>query len=293
MPFNLFKKKEQPEQKPAPEQVKDAVVRPPEVAPEAVSVNPEPLPAMPLLIFDFDGTLANSLAHLVFILKNFAKSINFDADIYTYKDILNLKKVNFKNAALLRHINGLLTAVSDGMSGQIDEVGIFPGLKKLLRELREAGAVIGIVTTNRVSTVESFLTSHGLADVFHFIKSPEGPDKTKQLQEAIDEHAKKCNQIYYVSGRIDYVPVVRKIAKDKKMEVKTVGVSWGYDDKPAFQAEKIDHFLELPDELLALVAKPDITKEVSLPVQAVTAAAPSVPPSAPAVAEAASSAPRP
>lgn len=248
MPFGLFSKK----QTAVAEEKKDK----PKVDEKSTRA---------LVIFDFDGTLADSLAHLLASINGFAKEKNFKLDeVKTYQDVLAItKNINpISLVELYANKKKIVARIMDGLAENIKHTTLFSGLKETITQLHTMGMVVGIVTTNRIETVYAFLKQHDLTDSFRFVKASEGEFKTKLLQDVVKEHKQENGDVFYITGRTDYVSTVRQ----KKIGAKSVGVSWGYDSHEAFNKEKVDHIASDPAHLLDIVSKKEITQEVELPM---------------------------
>ena len=125
------------------------------------------------LIFDFDGTLADTLAFTINAASEINRSLHLlsdekidfekfrstdtieffkDLEIPTYKLLFFLYKYQRKQ------------------SREIDKVQVFQGLPEVLKNLKKNGVGLGIATSNSTKNVKLFLKNNNL-DTFDFIYS--------------------------------------------------------------------------------------------------------------------------
>jgi phosphoglycolate phosphatase len=260
MPFTFFKKDADKDKKDTkkPADPVQAVVVPP--------------PAPTLVIFDFDGALADSLVHLLDTLNKFSEEKKLGLKLSSYKDVVDiLENVKItKMAKLAANYNDLKAAVLNGFAEKVADTKLYQGLRDALLAMREAGYVVGIVCANRAATVHKFLEMHEISSYFHFIKASEGPDKMGLMKAVIQEYKAVKDRTFYVTGRISYVPDVKKIAL-------AVGTCWGgFDQAKEFHTVKAHSVISHPTELLALIGNTatnnpnnqvlQVEKTVSVPV---------------------------
>jgi phosphoglycolate phosphatase-like HAD superfamily hydrolase len=220
----------------------------------AAEVKPASSVVKPLVIFDFDGAIANSLEHILFIAKAYADNHKLKVSLTSYKDLIDAR-ANLSGAEMFKMVfakkSNVVKATADRLAEKIRETPVYAGLKDAVGKLRELGIIIGIITTNRATTVTEFLAHNALSEYFDFVKSSEGETKTQLLVATIKEHKSEKDHTFYVSGRTDYMleSAVRKVAK-------SVGAAWGFDSMENFAKAKADHVCQTPEELINVLNHP-------------------------------------
>jgi len=204
----------------------------------------------PVVIFDFDGTIANTLDSIIDIMNNLSDEFGFrkihDEDVEYLRgkrprEILkhlgiSLFKLPFVIRKTRREINSHIALLSPS-------IDLLPTLKLL----KENGCQVGIVTTNIEENVKKFLHANNLDlfDFFYTAKKVFGKDRT--ISKIIKDMKLEKSKVYFVGDE------VRDIEAGKKVGIKTIAVSWGYNTKDALDKEHPDHLIDSPLELENIV----------------------------------------
>ncbi len=201
------------------------------------------------LIFDFDGTIADTFEAILKAVRSISKDYGMekitDEDIKKFKEkgmrqlIKDLKISLVKMATINRRIKAIINK-------DIASLKSFPGLEEAFLELKKRGYSIGILTSNSKGNVEKFLKSNDLG-FFEFIYSDSSLfGKDKVLKKLLREHNIKSNRVVYFGDEI------RDIQAALKLNIKIVAVSWGFNSKKALEKYKPTYLLEKPSEILTL-----------------------------------------
>lgn len=203
----------------------------------------------PCLVFDFDGTLADTLDMVLTLYNRIAPSygckpageeIRERILQEPYHVLLKAYGItSLKLAALMVRIRG-------EMGKQLAEVNVVEGIKEALFELKQQGYRLGVLTSNSRKNVSAFMQHNDLADVFDFIYSGKnlfGKDKV-MVQMLAKEGLAKAS-VLYVGDEL------RDIEASKKVGLKVVAVTWGLHTKEALEALNPDAVAETPAALVA------------------------------------------
>jgi phosphoglycolate phosphatase-like HAD superfamily hydrolase len=201
---------------------------------------------MPIIVFDFDGTIADTLSVVIRIANKFA-------DYYGYKKIplSDLPKLREKKpSAVLRYLGIsifklpiIARKIRFEMNKEIANLKTAVDIKDTLVHLKENGCILGILTTNSRENVIEFLKKNDL-ELFDFIYSGRAVfGKGRLLKKIIKE--KKIDNEYpiYVGDEI------RDVEAAKNAGIKVIGVSWGYNTKNALSRYHPDYIIEKPEDL--------------------------------------------
>ena len=179
---------------------------------------------MKCLIFDFDGTIADTYDIVFEIIREIfhKRGVKIPKDRKKSRSMGTREKL--KKYKISRRSIVLLTRVCRRhLKKKIKTVKTFPRLKSVLKKLKKKYR-LGIVTSNSKDNVKIFLKNNGLNGVFDFIETGNPLfGKHRRLKKAIKKHEYKKSEVIYVGDE------TRDIKAAKKVGVKIVAVSWGYE----------------------------------------------------------------
>ncbi|MGL5510279.1 MAG: HAD-IA family hydrolase [Microcoleaceae cyanobacterium] len=182
-----------------------------------------------LIIFDFDGTLADSLETIFHIINNLAPE--FDYHPSSYSEINELKKLTdcqiIKQSGIaLYKIPFLMRRLRIELKQELLNIALFPGIKEAIRELNTQGYQLGIITYNSRENVRQVLENHDLHDAFDFIyNTPTIIGKHQVIRKLLKEKNLSPAHVVVVGDEI------RDIVGAKKAKTRAIAVSWGFDDR--------------------------------------------------------------
>ena len=208
---------------------------------------------MKAVVFDFDGTIADSLLGVLAVYKRF-QTRNFPHTTDEVNDFRN--KSIFRIARDLRiplhHMIWLAIFGRRMFQSHLDKVHLYHGMKELLLQLHKEGVKIYILSTNRAETIHTFLSQQGLSGVvenvygkaFVFNKAP----KLKRLLRI--EKIQRAETACVGDELLD-------IFSARRAGVQSIAVSWGYTSRDALEHAHphalVDTAAELKEVLLAQV----------------------------------------
>jgi len=176
------------------------------------------------IIFDFDGTIANTLEATVEVYNELAP--RFRCKPVSSDDLERLRNGRPKELMAEFGIKAwklpfIVFAVRKGFGDRkvLPQIGIIDTIRKL----KNQGALLGILTSNSKENVERFLKEHDLQNSFAFINSYRRIfGKHKSLISIMKLRGLNQSEVTYVGDE------VRDIEAAKKAGVKSIGVAWGF-----------------------------------------------------------------
>jgi len=205
------------------------------------------------VIFDFDGTIADTMPF------SFSRSLELlrkeKIDLPEKEIIKKIKSNNyfelmkeFKLSWL--KIPFMLQIVKQGqrdLYSQIDKIKIFPGMKNLLKDLRNNNYQIGILSSNMQGNVNKFIKIKRLNffDIIYCESNILGKDQT--FRKMMRKYNLKPEEIIYIGDEI------RDVEACKKVGIKIIGVSWGLHTIEALQKNGVDYIVKKPSEILKII----------------------------------------
>lgn len=201
------------------------------------------------LIFDFDGTIANSFE----VVEKIFYEVTGHEPITDEQLVAHLRRQPLLKAAKELHISPtqmprLLIRGRALMQHRMNQVKAFPGIPQAIRELRNKGHQLFIISSNSQSNVEIFLKEHDLLDCFDRVYGGVGLfNKARVLKKVMRRSKMKAEESFYVGDE------VRDVNAAKRAGVRIVSVAWGYNDVAALKEEKPFATAMTPADLLQIL----------------------------------------
>jgi len=205
------------------------------------------------IIFDFDGTLADTLEHTRCIYNQLAADYRLRTveshELETLRD--------FSLSELLKHLDiskfrvpSLLSRGTAMLRERIAEIPIIPGIAAVIPELRRRTDTFGILTSNATENVNLFLDTHGLRNHFTFVSSTSKlTGKAKHLKAIRKTFSLRAEEMLYVGDEI------RDVKASHKAGIAVAAVTWGFNSRAALHASDPTHLIDDPKHLLELRKK--------------------------------------
>ena len=205
-----------------------------------------------VLIFDFDGTIANTFKKILEISNKLAKEFNFK-EIEPHQEEEMKGKTSQEITKLLKvpimKIPAIVSKAKKELNKEISNIKPTEGLEEILIELKKWCKGIGILTSNSSENVMKFLTNHDL-DIFDFITTTSKIwSKNTQLKKLISKHGFNPNEVLYIGDE------TRDIEAAKKAGIKVAAVTWGYNTSEALKKHNPDYIINEPKDLLKILKK--------------------------------------
>jgi HAD superfamily hydrolase (TIGR01549 family) len=202
------------------------------------------------LIFDFDGTIADTLAAFIRMANRHHEELGIprldEEEVEAMRGMTSraiLKKFRIPLAKLPH----LVLKYQKEFHREIDKLGLFPGIRELVLELKAFGVKLGILTSNSQENVRKFLQAREL-DVFDFIHSESNIfGKTRALRHLLREEDVGRKDVMYVGDE------VRDIEACRKADVPVIAVTWGFQRRDFLAGQDPTFLVDSPDEILQIV----------------------------------------
>ena len=203
------------------------------------------------IIFDLDGTIANSLDAMVAVYNQVAP--RYGTKIVDPQTLKVARETGSLKQLMQTHgISGwklpfILLAIRSRLKKSMRDVALQPGLAEAIHALKQRGYLLGVLTSNAKSITVPYLRAQGLVGDFQFIKCDFNLfGKDKALKKLIAVHGLDPKQTYYVGDE------VRDMEAAKKAGIRTIAVTWGFQSHQAFAAYAPEFILDQPQELTKL-----------------------------------------
>lgn len=202
-----------------------------------------------LLLFDFDGTVADTFQCGLEILNLMAPEFGYrrleDADVHRARDMRTRELMKFLGIPATR-MPKISKRGKEELNKRMDQVQPFAGMVEIIRNLHADGFQLGILTSNSEENVAEFLKKFEL-ELFDFIHtSSKLTGKARVIRRILKNHKLKPKQVLLVGDE------VRDIEAAQETGIHMAAVTWGYNSRKSLCALNPDHLIETPEELREL-----------------------------------------
>ncbi|WP_121969400.1 HAD hydrolase-like protein [Leptolyngbya sp. BC1307] len=203
---------------------------------------------MAFIIFDFDGTIADTLAAIVRITNRIAPEYGYSPttpERLRYYQSLSTPEMLKQAEIPLFRLPFLLRRVRREMGSEIGTVPIAADLVPTLRDLVAAGHRLMIMSSNSQRNIQRFLALHGIGDVFESVKGGVGLlGKARVLRRIVQRGDVDFSQVIYVGDE------TRDIDASKQVGILIAAVTWGFSSREALAAQRPAFLIDHPRQLL-------------------------------------------
>ncbi|MGH1392612.1 MAG: HAD-IA family hydrolase [Trichormus sp.] len=204
-----------------------------------------------VIIFDFDGTIADTVDALVSIANRLAIEFGYiqitPEQLTLLKNLSSREIIKYSGVSLLK-IPFLVKKVKAELKNKIQELKPIPGMKESLLELKNHGYQLGIITSNSKDNVTAFLEINELDNLFEFIYSGVTIfGKTTIINNVLKQKQLKPQTVIYVGDE------TRDIEASKKANIKVIAVTWGFNSAEILSQQNPDFLIHQPSELLQVI----------------------------------------
>lgn len=202
------------------------------------------------IIFDFDGTVADSFGAMMEIFEEHKQEFGFEnfgeeeLKIYRQQGVARLiweKKIPIWKVLKILRVGKKL------MNQKIKSVKPFGEIREILLELKKKGLVLGIISTNSEENISKFLNKNKI-DVFDYVVGKGSLfGKTKVIKNILKKRKLNKEEVLYVGDE------VRDIEACKKIGIKIAAVTWGFSDEKLLAKNKPDFLIKESDALIKIL----------------------------------------
>ena len=195
------------------------------------------------IVFDFDGTLADTFDIIKTIVIKEYGAIDIDFELVKELGAKSfLKQMNIP----LWKLPEMAFNVTSKLRNSKD-IKLFPGIVELLNNLKN-NYKLGIVSSNSNESIIDTLKRYNIENLFEFVYSDSSIfGKHLVLKKMCSKYKINPLEVIYV-GDED-----RDIIATKKIKIKTIAVTWGFNSKEKLSRERPDYIVDSPMQILEIV----------------------------------------
>jgi phosphoglycolate phosphatase len=201
---------------------------------------------MAAIIFDFDGTIADTFDDVVRILHD----LTGRHEPLPPDEIERLRGMTLMNAAEEMHVAPwkmpfLIIRIRRRMKRKMADIPAHRGIEEVIQKLQAEGHQLYITSTNSGRNIQTFLRHHGL--VYEFVRIYSGVGlfhKTRALKKIIRQNNLNPDDTWYVGDE------VRDVVGGQQAGLRVVAVTWGYNNAAILREHHPTVLVRSPTELL-------------------------------------------
>lgn len=202
------------------------------------------------VIFDFDGTIVDSLETVVKIFNFHAR--DFGLPKLKKSEVENLRGMSYwqiieKFQVPLIKIPFIITRVRSEIKNNLNEIALFPGIKETIHALKIKGYIIGMLTSNMEENVIIFLRKHQIKD-FDFIHSESNIfGKGWALKKLLKKYKFRPEEVIYIGDE------VRDIEACRENFIDSIAVTYGFNTREVLKRSHPTYLADKSTDILSIV----------------------------------------
>lgn len=208
------------------------------------------MPAYKLAIFDFDGTLGDTMGWFLDVSDAIAGKFGFkpidrsNMDSLRHmsaRELMKLQKVSpLKLPAIAKHVQKLMTV-------DAHKIEMFPGAADMLRAVHASGTKLVIVSSNSEENIRLVLGPDLCALVSQFNCGASVFGKAGKFKKVLKVQGVKPSDVVSIGDEIRDIDAAREVG------LATGAVCWGYTAPEALIAQKPNHVFRSMDEIISQI----------------------------------------
>jgi phosphoglycolate phosphatase len=202
-----------------------------------------------VLVFDFDGTLADTFGVGLGIFNQLSAEFGFrpimDEEIPAARKMSARELIDAYGISH-RKVPQIAARGLKLLHARMGQVQPFAEIPEVLRTLKTRGYILGILTSNSEDNVRLFLDRHELT-MFDFVRTSSRLfGKAREIRHLFREHRWPKETVALLGDEC------RDIEAAQKAQLPIVAVSWGFNSQEALAAQSPAALVHHPQELLSL-----------------------------------------
>jgi len=199
------------------------------------------------VIFDFDGTIADTLQEVRLVVNRLAEEHDFKS--VSAEELHEMRKLTLTETMKELGISKLLLPIllakgTRQLKSKIEGIPLIKGMKEVIDEVKTKANVVGVLTSNSTENVELFLERNGMSGYFDFIKSSTLlSGKSKSLKQIFKKINRNASEAIYVGDE------VRDIEACQKVGLPIASVTWGFNASEVLKKHRPDYLIDTTEDL--------------------------------------------
>lgn len=222
-------------------------------SPEPVTTGTPTRLCWPVVLFDLDGTLVNTVPLIVESYRvAFREVLGRDVDETWVRPYVG-RTLDDVFAELDLPVEPLISAYRRFNLANLERLQLdYDGVPEMLHALRVAGAMLGVVTSKNRPTAERSLAASGLSQAIELVTAQADTELHKPhpepLLHALRHLGRRADECVYVGDSMWDLQAAQAAG------MAAIGVTWGAGLRPDLESVQPDAVVDTPAELLSLLA---------------------------------------
>lgn len=202
------------------------------------------------VIFDFDGTVANSFKLAIeiaqVVLERHKYPVPSVEEFYSMRELSATQLLRYMKVSP-RHIPSMVRMVRKLLRANEKVVLPISGIDRVLARVSKEHHV-AIISSNTPDVIEEFLSQHKLRKYIDEVVGTVGLfQKSPALRKFVRQHDVARDEVVYIGDE------VRDVEAAHRAKLKVISVGWGYNSSTRLAKAKPNVLVENTDELIGAI----------------------------------------
>lgn len=199
-----------------------------------------------VILFDFDGTLADSFGMAMSIFHELTGGKHaLDAEALEALRGLPAGKVMKELGVAIWRAPFMLSKGRSMMGLRLEELMLFPDVTNVIKELHKRGYRMFILSSNSAENIMQFTEHQEISSYFEGIYGGIGLfSKARVMRKVMRANHISKDESMYIGDES------RDVHAAQRVGIPCIAVSWGYNSLPALEATHPTHIANRPKDLL-------------------------------------------
>ncbi|WP_159084355.1 HAD-IA family hydrolase [Dongshaea marina] len=201
------------------------------------------------LIFDFDGTLADTFSLYLKVMRSIHREYGFkyisDEHIARYQQMSGREIFRDLGISML-HLPRVVRRVRKEFKKELNTQQMFSGWPEVLISLKARECRLYIVSSNSGASISRLMENHDANHFEKIISEPRIFGKARSIRKLMKQRNMDPRHTYYIGDEL------RDIDAARRSGIAIISVSWGYNCPKTLATRQPDFMINHPSELLFL-----------------------------------------
>lgn len=204
-----------------------------------------------LVIFDFDGTLADTFTWFLTVADDLADQFGLKrvdrSEIESLRH-LEIRKIMQKIGVELWMLPRLAHHVQTLLTKDIQRVSLFEGIDQIIQQFANQGAQLAVVSSNTYHNISQVLGPENMARIQYFECGVSLYGKTRRLNKVLQQSGFLSHEAVSIGDEI------RDIQAAKRAKIAFGAVAWGYTSIETLTRYSPEWVFNRVDDLMNVMA---------------------------------------